>query len=84
MTYSEKIAQMERSCQIGETMPLHLYRDVFASGSVPLGWSPLKDGTIKYPVRNSAVLRHLRQLLAGKWQKVIKKDVPMNVNGRWK
>lgn len=54
-------------------MPLHLYPNVYASGSVPAGWIPTKGGTIKYPVRNLAVRRHLRQLLPGKWQKVIKK-----------
>jgi hypothetical protein len=54
-------------------MSLHLYPDLYASGSVPAGWVPLKGGAIKYPVRNAAVLRHLRELLAGKWQKVIKK-----------
>ncbi|MGH7172451.1 MAG: hypothetical protein ACRELG_19405, partial [Gemmataceae bacterium] len=54
-------------------MPLHLYPDVYASGSVPAGWTPIQGGTIKYPVRNAAVLRHLRQLLSGRWQKVIKK-----------
>jgi hypothetical protein len=53
-------------------MPLNLYPDVYASGSVPTGWKPAKDGTIKYPVRNPAVLRYLRQLLPGRWQKVIK------------
>jgi hypothetical protein len=53
-------------------MPLHLYPNVHASGSVPAGWKPSHGGTIKYPVRNSAVLRHLRQLLSGRWQKVIK------------
>jgi hypothetical protein len=40
---------------------------------VPPGWTPVPGGTIKYPVRNPAVLRYLRQLLNGKWQKVIKK-----------
>jgi len=42
---------------------------------VPLaaGWAPIQGGTIKYPVRNAAVHRYLRQLLPGKWQKVIKK-----------
>jgi hypothetical protein len=30
------------------------------------------SGTIKYPVGNPVVLRYLRQLLPGKWQKVIK------------
>ncbi len=54
-------------------MPLHLYPDVHASGSVPAGWTPIQGGTIKYPVRNADVLRHLRQLLSGRWQKVIKK-----------
>jgi len=41
-------------------MPLHLYTDVYASGSVPLGWVPTKGGTVKYPVRNPAVRRYLR------------------------
>lgn len=54
-------------------MPLHLYSDVRDSGSVPQGWVPVRGGTIKYPVRNPEVLRYLRELLPGKWQKVIKK-----------
>ena len=54
-------------------MPLHLYPDVYASGSVPVEWAPVKGGALKYPVRNKALLQYLRQLLAGKWQKVIKK-----------
>ena len=53
-------------------MPLNLYPDLYASGSVPAGWLPRSGGTIKYPVRNAAVLRHLRELLPGRWQKVIK------------
>jgi hypothetical protein len=53
-------------------MPLHLYPNVYASGSVPQGWKPSASGTLKYPVRNDQVLRYLRQLLPGKWQKVIK------------
>jgi dihydrodipicolinate synthase/N-acetylneuraminate lyase len=53
-------------------MPLHLYPDVYASGSVPANWLPAKGGAIKYPVRNDAVRRHLRSLLPGKWKKVIK------------
>ena len=61
-------------------MPLHLYPDVHASGSVPVGWGPVKGGTLKYPVRNSAVLHHLRELLAGKWQKVIKKGTTGEVH----
>ncbi|MCB1194417.1 MAG: hypothetical protein KDK90_28550 [Leptospiraceae bacterium] len=36
-------------------------------------WKPDKDGTIKYPVRNQLVRKYLRELLPGKWQKVIKK-----------
>lgn len=53
-------------------MPLHLYPDVHASGSVPPDWTPTRSGTIKYPVRNPAVLRELRRLRPGRWQKVIK------------
>jgi hypothetical protein len=56
-------------------MSLHVYPDVYASGSVPAGWLPSKGGAIKYPVRNAAVLTHLRQLLPGKWQKVITQTV---------
>jgi hypothetical protein len=54
-------------------MPLHLYANVYLSGSVPDNWLPDKHGTIKYPVRNAEVHRYLRQLLPGRWQKVIKK-----------
>ena len=54
-------------------MPLHLYPDVYASGSVPQDWLPLRGGVLKYPVRNRSVLRVLRTLQTGKWQKVIKK-----------
>lgn len=53
-------------------MPLHLYPDVYASGAVPGGWTPSKGGTLKYPVNNAKVLKHLRQMLPGRWQKVIK------------
>jgi hypothetical protein len=53
-------------------MPLHLYLNVHASGSVPLSWRPIRGGTVKYPVRNLEVRRYLRQLLPGRWQKVIK------------
>lgn len=53
-------------------MPLNLYPSIFASGSVPAGWTAVKGGTIKYPVRNNAVRRHLQQLAPGRWQKVIK------------
>ncbi len=61
-------------------MPLNLYPDVHASGSVPVGWVPVQGGTIKYPVRNPEVLSHLRTLLAGRWQKVIKKGVPGEIH----
>ncbi len=53
-------------------MPLHLYSDVYASGSVPEDWTPNRGGALKYPVRNGQVLHYLRELLGGKWQKVIK------------
>ncbi len=54
-------------------MPLYLYPNVYASGSVPLGWSPIRGGTVKYPVRNRSVMRVLRNLRVGRWKKVIKK-----------
>ena len=53
-------------------MPLRVYPGVHASGSIPNGWEPIKGGTIKYPVRNVALRSYLRELLPGKWQKVIK------------
>jgi len=53
-------------------MSLHLYQNVYESGSVPAGWIPSRSGTIKYPVKNAAVLKHLRELAGGRWQKVIK------------
>jgi len=53
-------------------MPLNVYPDIYASGSVPEGWTPLRGGAVKYPVRNRAVLRELRRLRSGRWQKVIK------------
>ena len=53
-------------------MPLNLYPNIYASGSVPPGWTPTRGGTLKYPVRNRAVLRELRRLRSGRWKKVIK------------
>ena len=53
-------------------MPLHLYKDVLSSGAVPPFWTPSQSGTVKYPVRNRPLLQHLRDLKAGRWQKVIK------------
>lgn len=56
-------------------MPLHLYPNIVASGSVPDGWSPRRGGTVKYPVRNRAVLRELRRLRSGLWKKIIKQGI---------
>jgi hypothetical protein len=53
-------------------MPLNLYPDVYKSGSVPQDWRPVRGNALKYPVRNRAVLRELRRLRPGRWQKVIK------------
>lgn len=53
-------------------MSLHLYPDIYASGSVPQGWTPIRGSALKYPVRNRAVLRQLRRLQPGRGQKVIK------------
>src|SRR4051812_41120114 len=61
-------------------MPLNLYPSIYASGSVPAGWTAIKGGTIKYPVRNPKVRDHLRQRLPGRWQKVIKKGNPGEVH----
>lgn len=54
-------------------MPLRVYPNVYVSGSVPKDWKPVSGGTIKYPVRNPQMRDYLQQLLAEKWQKVIKK-----------
>lgn len=61
-------------------MPLHLYANVHASGSLPKGWKPTQGGTIKYPVKNKVLLRYPQQLLAGRWQKVIKKGTSGEVH----
>jgi hypothetical protein len=61
-------------------MPLNLYPDVYTSGSVPAGWVPIKGGTIKYPVKNAALLRDLRRLLPGAWQKVIRQGNPGEIH----
>ncbi len=53
-------------------MPLHVYPNVLASGSIPEGWKPIRGGTIKYPVRKAVVRGYLRTLLPGSWRKVIK------------
>ena len=53
-------------------MPLHVYKSIDASGSIPEEWKPTWGGTIKYPVRNQALRRYLRDLIPGNWRKVIK------------
>ena len=53
-------------------MPLHLYANIHASGSIPSGWMAARGRAVKYPVRNLAVLQELRRLRVGRWQKVIK------------
>jgi hypothetical protein len=53
-------------------MPLHLYPNIRASGSVPTEWKPLKGGVLKYQVKNDVLHGYLKILLAGRWQKVIK------------
>jgi len=57
-------------------MPLNLYPDIQASGSVPHDWKPVRGGTLKYPVRNPAVLRELRRLLSGRGKKSSSKGTP--------
>ncbi len=53
-------------------MPLHLYPNIRASGSIPEEWEPNKRGTIKYRVRKAEIRNYLRSLLPGRWRKVIK------------
>lgn len=53
-------------------MPVNLHPNVYASGLVPQGWLPSRGATLKYPVRNRALLRELRSLRGGRWKKVIK------------
>lgn len=61
-------------------MPLTIYSNIRASGSVPARWKALRDGTIKYPVTNAKVLNHLRSLHVGRWQKVIKRGTHGDVH----
>ena len=53
-------------------MPLHLYPNIRASGSVPDAWRLGRGNADKYPVYNAVLLKYLRELRPGKWQKVIK------------
>ena len=53
-------------------MPLHLYPNIYASGSVPAGFAPTRGGALKYPVKDKQLLAYLRTLVPGQWQKVIK------------
>jgi hypothetical protein len=48
-------------------MPLNLYPDIYASGSVPQDWRPQQGGALKYPVRNAEVLRELRRVAGVKY-----------------
>ena len=53
-------------------MPLDLYPNIRASGSVPESWKPTRGNADKFPVYNAPLLKYLRRLQSGKWQKVIK------------
>jgi hypothetical protein len=57
-------------------VPLNLYPNVYASGSVPTDWRPSKGGVRKYRVKNAQVMQVLQALFPGTWQKVIKKGTP--------
>jgi hypothetical protein len=61
-------------------MPLKLHPNLYASGVVPEGWKPKRAATLKYPVRNRAVLRELRRLRTGRWKKVIKQGKAAEVH----
>jgi len=54
-------------------MPLNLYPNIYASGSVPTGWAPSRKAPNKDSVKNTVLLQDLRKLLSGSWQKVYKK-----------
>jgi hypothetical protein len=56
-------------------MPLNIYPNIYASGSVPGDWQPSRGGTIKYPVLNHAVLRELRRLRAGRGKKSLNVEI---------
>jgi hypothetical protein len=56
-------------------MALNLYRDVYASGSVPQGWTPRRGAAVKYPVRNRAVLRELRRLRSGRGKRLSNMEI---------
>ncbi len=53
-------------------MPLHLYQNIRASGSVPQDWVPDKRSTVKYRVFNARLLKHLCELRRGRWRKTLK------------
>jgi hypothetical protein len=54
-------------------MPLHVYPNIYASGSVPADFIPDRGSALRYPVKNKPLLQYLRSLLPGRWQKIIKK-----------
>jgi hypothetical protein len=53
-------------------MPLYLYANIRASGSVPADWQPSRGNADKFPVYNAVLLKYLRQFKSGKWRKVLK------------
>lgn len=53
-------------------MPLHLFDSIRESGSVPPEWLPDRLSPIKLRVHNGPLLKHLRDLKAGRWRKVLK------------
>ena len=55
-----------------EGMPLNLYPNVYSSGSVPIRLATDQRAYPQVSVRSRAVLRELRRLRPGRWQKVIK------------
>lgn len=52
-------------------MPLNVYANIRASGSVPDEWQSTHKSVKKYPIRNKDVQRYLQTLLPGQWKKVI-------------
>jgi hypothetical protein len=45
-----------------------------------MGWTPVRSGTFKFPVRNRKLLGYLRTLLPGRWSKVIRQGTTGEVH----
>jgi hypothetical protein len=60
-------AGLPGDCFLMQWFELLDHATLMPHAAAPSGWVPTQGGTIKYPVRNHAVRRYLRQLLPGRW-----------------